>query len=124
MNGSAALFPSALETHQSAALFKKKCGSVKNPNFFQRVVRAVFGDGAQGFARNLHANVAALAAVKLGNPNTLLLEIGVHRAIHRLGDVATNTALFLSKTRAMNAAALVGHSKCDVADSGHKILIG
>jgi hypothetical protein len=37
--------------------------------------------------------------------------------------VTADTALLLGKTGAMNAAALVRHSKRDIADSGHKILV-
>jgi hypothetical protein len=37
--------------------------------------------------------------------------------------VTTDTALLLGKTGAVNAAALVRHSKRDIADSGHKIFV-
>jgi len=35
--------------------------------------------------------------------------------------VTTDTALLLGKTGTMNAAALVRHGKCDIADTGHKM---
>ena len=96
--------------------------SVQDACLFERVERTVLGDGAQRLAGNLHADVATAATVELRHPDALLLKVGVDGAVHRLGDVATDTALLLSKTGAVDAATLVGHSERDVADSGHKIL--
>ena len=97
--------------------------SVEDPCFLERVVGTVLGNSAQGFAGKLHADVTATATVKLRHPNALLLEVGIHGTINSLGNVTTDTALFLGKTGAMNAAALVRHSKRDIADSGHKIFV-
>lgn len=97
----------------------KKTGSVEDAGFFEGVEGAIFGDGAQGFAGDFHADVAAAATVELGHPDALFLEVGVDSAVHRLGHVAADTALFLGKTGAVNAATLVGHGEGDVADSGH-----
>ena len=96
--------------------------SIEDPCLLERVVSAVLGDGAQGFAGKLHANETTLAAVELGHPDALLLEVRIHSAVHHLRDVTTDTALLLGKTGAMNAAAFVRHGKRDIADSGHKIL--
>ena len=97
--------------------------SVEDPCFLERVVGTVLGNSAQGFAGKLHADVTATATVKLRHPNALLLEVGIHGTINSLGNVTTDTALYLGNTGAMNAAALVRHSKRDIADSGHKILV-
>ena len=117
-------FYSIKETTKDAAPFKKSTEkSIKNTCFLERVVGTVLGDSAQSLAGKLHAEVATLATVELGHPDTLLLKVGVDRTVDSLGDVTTDTALLLGKTGAMNAAALVRHSKRDIADSGHKILV-
>ena len=100
---------------------KKQQDLVKNPGFLERVVGTVLGDGAQSLAGNLHAQVTTLATVELGNPDALLLKVGIHSAVHHLGDVTADTTLLLGKTGTMNAAALVRHGKCDVANTGHKM---
>ena len=111
------------ETQTGAGSFKKNPKkSVEDTGLFQRVVGTVLGDGAESLAGKLHADETTLAAVELGHPDALLLEVGIHSAVYHLGDVATDTALLLGKTGAMNAAALVRHGKRDIADSGHKIL--
>ena len=94
---------------------------VKNPGLLEGVVGAVLGDSAQSLAGNLHAEVATLATVELGHPDALFLEVGIHGAVHHLGDVTADTTLLLGKTGTMNAAALVRHGKCDVANTGHKM---
>ena len=99
----------------------KKRESIQNTRLLERVVGTLLGDGAKSLAGKLHADIAALAAVELGHPDALLLKVRVHGAIHGLGDVMTDTALLLGKTGTVNAAALVGHGKRDIADSGHKI---
>ena len=100
---------------------KKYRKSVKDTCFLERVVGTVLGDGAQSLAGKLHAKVATLATVELGHPDTLLLEVGVNSAVHHFGDVTADTTLLLGKTGTMNAAALVRHGKCDVANTGHKM---
>ena len=100
---------------------KKRGDLVENPGLLERVVSAVLGDGAQSLAGKLHAKVATLATVELGHPDALLLEVGVHSAVHHLGDVTADTALLLGKTGTMNATALVRHGKCDIANTGHKM---
>ena len=95
--------------------------SVENPGLLQHVVGAVLGDGAESLAGKLHADVTAAATVELGHPDALLLEVGVHSAVHHLGDVTADTALLLGKTGTMNATALVRHGKCDIANTGHKM---
>ena len=94
---------------------------VEDARFFERIESAVLGDSAQRLARDLHADVATAATVELGHPDALLLKVGIHSAVHRLGHVATDTALLFSKTGAVDAATLVGHSERDIADSGHNI---
>ena len=105
----------------SRSVQKKRQDLVKNPGFLERVVGAVLGDGAQSLAGKLHAKVTTLATVELGHPDALLLEVGVHSAVHHLGDVTADTALLLGKTGTMNATALVRHGKCDIANTGHKM---
>ena len=95
--------------------------SIEDPCLLERVVSAVLGDGAQSLAGKLHAKVATLTTVELGHPDALLLEVGVHSAVHHLGDVTADTALLLGKTGTMNATALVRHGKCDIANTGHKM---
>ena len=99
-------------------------GLVENPGLLQHVVGAVLGDGAESLAGKLHADVTTAATVELGHPDALLLKVGVDRTVDSLGDVTTDTALLLGKTGTMNATALMRHGKCDIADSGHKILYG
>ena len=103
---------------------KVSAGLIENPGLLQHIVSTVLGDGAESLAGKLHADVTAAAAVKLGHPDTLLLKVGVDRTVDSLGDVTTDTALLLGKTGTMNATALMRHGKCDIADSGHKILYG
>ena len=105
----------------SRSVQKKQQDLVKNPGFLEGVVGAVLGDGTQSLAGKLHAEVATLATVELGHPDALLLEVGIHSAVHHLGDVTADTTLLLGKTGTMNAAALVRHGKCDVANTGHKM---
>jgi len=112
------------ETIQGAATFKKKYKKlVKDTGLLEGVVSTVLGDGAQGLARKLHTDVATAATVELGYPYTLLLKVGINGTVNNLSNVTTDTALLLGETGAMNAAALVRHSKRDIADSGHKILV-
>ena len=103
---------------------KVSAGLIENPGLLQHIVSTVLGDGAESLAGKLHADVTAAAAVKLGHPDTLLLKVGVDRTVDSLGDVTTDTALLLSKTGAVDAAALMRHGKRDIADSGHKIVYG
>ena len=112
------------ETQVAAVTFKKNPEKilVEDTGLLEGIVSTVLGDGAQGFAGKLHANETTLAAVELGHPDALLLEVRIHSAVHHLRDVTTDTALLLGKTGAMNAAAFVRHGKRDIADSGHKIL--
>ena len=105
----------------SRSVQKKQGALVKNPGLLERVVGAVLGDGAQSLAGKLHAEIATLTTVELGYPDALLLEVGIHGAVHHLGDVTADTTLLLGKTGTMNAAALVRHGKCDIADTGHKM---
>ena len=100
---------------------KKQQDLVKNPGLLERVVGTVLGDGAESLAGKLHADETTLAAVELGHPDALLLEVGVNSAVHHFGDVTADTALLLGKTGTMNAAALVRHGKRDIADTGHKM---
>ena len=100
---------------------KKAEGLVKNPSFLERVVGTVLGDGAKSLAGNLHTQVATLTTVELGHPDALFLEVGIHGAVHHLGDVTADTALLLGKTGTVNATALVRHGKCDIANTGHKM---
>ena len=102
---------------------KKVRKSGQNADFFERVVGAVLGDCAQSLARKLHADVTTTATVELRYPNILFLKVGVNGTVNNLSNVTTDTALLLGETGAMNAAALVRHSKRDIADSGHKILV-
>ena len=102
---------------------KKVRKSGQNADFFERVVGAVLGDCAQSLARKLHADVTTTATVELRYPNILLLKVGVNGTVNNLSNVTTDTALLLGETGAMNAAALVRHCQCDIADSGHKILV-
>ena len=97
--------------------------SIEDACLLERVVRTVLGDGAQSLAGKLHADVATAATVELRNPYALLLKVGVYGTVNNLGNVTADTALLLGKTGAMNAAALVRHSKRDIAYSGHKILV-
>jgi len=96
---------------------------VKDTCFLERIVGTVLGDSAQSLARKLHANITTAATVKLGHPYTLLLKVGVNGTVDNFSDVTADTALLLGKTGAMDAAALVRHSKRDIANSGHKILV-
>ncbi len=117
-------FFSIRETTQGAATFKKSTKKlVKDTGLLEGVISTVLGDGAQGLARELHTDVATTATVELGNPYTLLLKVRINGTINHLSNVTTDTALLLGETGAMNAAALVRHSKRDIADSGHKILV-
>ena len=102
----------------------RRRGLIENPGLLQHVVGAVLGDGAESLAGKLHADVTTAATVELGHPDALLLKVGVDRTVDSLGDVTTDTALLLGKTGTMNATALMRHGKCDIADSGHKILYG
>ena len=97
---------------------------VKDTGFLERIEGAVLGDSTESLAGELHADVATLATVELGNPDTLFLKVRINCAVHHLGDVTTDTTLLLSKTGAMNATALVGHSKRNIADSGHNLIGG
>ena len=108
----------------SRSVQKKQQDLVKDPGLLERVVGAVLGNRAQSLAGELHAKVATLATVELGHPDTLLLEVGVNSAVHHFGDVTADTTLLLGKTGAMNAAALVRHSKRNIADSGHNFIGG
>ena len=114
----------SVETPERATPFKKSGKSIKNARLLQGVVGTVLGDGAQSLAGKLHADVTAASAVELRNPNTLLLKVGVNGAVDGLCDVTTDTALLLGKTGTMNTAAFVRLGKCDIADSGHKIVCG
>ena len=117
-------FYSIKETTKDAAPFKKSTEkSVKDTCFLERVVGTVLGDSAQSIAGKLHANVATAATIQLRNPYTLLLKVGINGTVDNFSNVTADTALLLGKTGAMNAAALVRHSKRDIADSGHKILV-
>ena len=97
---------------------------VEDTGLLESIEGAVLRNGAESFAGELHADVAALATVELGNPDALFLQVRINCAVHHLGDVTTDTALLLGKTGTMNATALMRHGKCDIADSGHKILYG
>ena len=97
---------------------------IQDTGLLEHVVSAVLGDGTKSLAGKLHADVTAATTVELGHPDTLLLKVGVDRTVDSLGDVTTDTALLLSKTGAMDAAALMRHGKRDIADSGHKIVYG
>ena len=112
--------PSSAHTFKKNS--KKQAKLIEDARFFQRIERAVLGDGTQSLAGKLHADIAAAAAVKLRHPDALLLKVGIDGTIDSLGHVATDTALFLGKTGAVNAATLVGHSERNIADSGHKIV--
>ena len=97
---------------------------VEDTGLLESIEGAVLRNGAESLAGELHADVAALATVELGNPDALFLQVRINCAVHHLGDVTTDTTLFLSKTGAMNAAALVRHSKRNIADSGHNFIGG
>lgn len=117
-------FFSIEETTQGAATFKKSTKKlVQDTGLLEGVVSTVLGDGTEGFAGKLHADVATTATVELGHPYTLLLKVGINGTINHLGNVTADTALLLGETGAMDAAALVRHSKRNIADSGHKILV-
>ena len=117
-------FYSIRETTDDAAPFKKSTEkSVKDTCLLERVVGTILGDGTQSLAGKLHADVATTATVELRNPYALLLKVGVYGTVNNFSDVTADTALLLGKTGAMNAAALVRHSKRDIANSGHKIIV-
>ena len=108
--------------HRSKKSAKKfRTGLIENPGLLQHVVGTVLGDRAESLAGKLHADVTTATTVELGHPDALLLKVGIDRTVDSLGDVATDTALLLGKTGTMNAAALVRHGKCDIADTGHKM---
>ncbi len=96
---------------------KREISSVQNTRFSQSVECAILGNGAQSLAGELHADVAAASAVKFRNPDAFFLQIGVYSAVHGFRDVSSDTTLLLSKTGAMDAAALVRDGEGDVADS-------
>lgn len=115
---------SCLYRHARRCIVQKKVNrSTQDAGLAERGQGAVAGDGAQGFAGKLHANVAAFAAVEFGYPDALLLKVRVDGAVDRLGDVATDTAFLLGKTGAVDATAFVRRGKRDGADSGHKIVV-
>ena len=109
---------------------QKKCRKngdgqlIKDAGFLEHVVCTILGDGTESLAGKLHADVTTTATIELRHPDTLLLKVGVDRTVDSLGDVATDTALLLGETGAVDAAALMRHGKRDIADSGHKILYG
>lgn len=117
-------FYSIRETTGDAAPFKKSTEkSVKDTCFLERIVGTVLGDSAQSLAGKLHANVATTATIQFRHPYTLLLQVGIYGTVDNFSYVTADTALLLGKTGAMNAAALVRHSKRDIANSGHKIIV-
>ena len=83
--------------------------------FFQGVVRTVLVDCTQGFHRDFHTNELA----QFGNPDAFFLKIRITGTIDSLGHVATDTALFLGETGAVNATAGVRDRASDDADTGH-----
>ena len=111
------------DNRQCRSVQKKYRKSVKDTCFLERVVGTVLGDSAQSLAGKLHANVATAATIQLRNPYTLLLKVGINGTVDNFSNVTADTALLLGKTGAMNAAALVRHSKRDIANSGHKIIV-
>ena len=83
--------------------------------FFQRHESAVLVDGLQRAAAQLDAH----ELVQLGNPNALGLKIRGNGALHHLGDVTTDTALFLGQTGTMDSAAGADAGSSDTANTGH-----
>ena len=69
----------------------------------------VLVDGLESACGELDADVA----IELGNVNALLLEVRSHKTFVSLGDVATDSALFLGETRTVNFAANADVGTCD-----------
>lgn len=120
--------PSAFAFGEAGALCRYCCDATEPPPVqkksilqqtcrFKRVVCAVLRDRAQSFAGKFDANVL----VQLGHPNAFFLKVGIYRAVHGFRNVTTDTALFLGKTGAMNAATLVRNGTANETNSGHKI---
>lgn len=57
---------------------------------------------------------------EFGNPDTLCLEVRRNLALHGLGNVTTDTALFLGETGTMDLASNSYFGTADAANSGHK----
>src|SRR5262245_60015428 len=78
-------------------------------------VGTVLVDGLDG----LGAQGKAHEAIQLGHPDALGLKVRSDLALHDLGDVATDTALFLGETGTVDFAAGTDSASSDAADSGH-----
>ncbi len=92
------------------------CGKESDQTgFLQGGVGAVLVDGLDRLA----AQGEAQPAVQLGHPDALGLEVRSDLALHDLGHVATDTALFLGETGTIDTTARANSASSDAADTGH-----
>ena len=83
--------------------------------FLQGRVSAVLVDRLDRLAAQGEADPAA----QLWNPDALGLKVRGNGALHHLGDVTTDTALFLGQTRTVDFAAGADAGSSDAANTGH-----
>jgi hypothetical protein len=90
-------------------------GKSDDSSLLQRHESTILIDGLQRAAAQLELHKLG----KLGDPDTLTLEIWRDGALHDLGDVATDTAFFLGQTRTVNFSARADAGSSDATNTGH-----
>lgn len=79
----------------------------------QGVESTVFGDRFDRLAGETQFHVVT----KFRHPDALVLKVGRNLTLHHLGDVTTDTALFLGETGTMNASTAADVGTSDAANA-------